>query len=296
MSAPVERSTMSSDVTVIADPRCELGEGVLWHPDERRVYWTDIPAGDLYRYDPGSDTNERFYDGETVGGFTFQEDGSLLLFTTEGWIRRWRDGELDTVVDGLPGEEGMRFNDVIADPAGRVFCGTMDTDDPSAGRLYRLDTDGTVTTVLDDVELPNGMGFTPDRDGFYFTESNANTIHRFAYDEGTGELSDRRTFSEFDGEEGMYDGLTVDAEGRVWSALWGGGAVVRHAPDGGIERRIPVPATNVTSLTFGGPDLREVYVSSATLQADPDDASPGAVFHASVDVRGKPEFASAVRP
>lgn len=287
---------MTPDVTVLADPGCTVGEGVLWHPDECRVYWTDIPAGDLYRYDPGPGGRERFYDGETVGGFTFQDDGSLLLFMTEGTVKLWRDGDLEPVVDGLPGEAGMRFNDVIADPAGRVFCGTMDTDDSSVGRLYRLDVDGTVTTMLDRVGLPNGMGFTPDGTGFYFTESNANTIHRFEYDEETGTLSDRQVFAELDEGDGMYDGLTVDAEGRVWSALWDGGAVVRHGPAGAIERRLSVPATKVTSLTFGGADFRDVYISSATFEAPSDDTHAGAVFHTRADVRGKPEFTSSVRP
>jgi D-xylonolactonase len=287
---------MTSDVEVLADIGCEVGEGVLWHPDETRVYWTDIPSGNLYRYDPEPGAHERLYDGETVGGFTFQNDGSLLLCMTEGTVKTWRDGDLETVIDGLPGEAGMRFNDVIADPAGRVFCGTMDTDDPSVGRLYRIDTDGTVTTVLDPVGLPNGMGFTPDRERLYLTESNANTIHRFDYDEETGELSNRQVFTEFDGENGMYDGLTVDADGGVWSALWGGGALVRHAPDGGIERRLPVPATNVTSLTFGGPAFRDVYISSATLEAPPDEPHAGGLFHTNVDVRGTSEFTSKVQP
>jgi sugar lactone lactonase YvrE len=290
------RKGMTSRTAVIADYSCEVGEGVLWHPEEKRVYWTDIPNGHLYRYDPGTDAHEQVYDGDTVGAFTFQKDGSLLLFGAEGRVDIWRNGELKPVVDRLPEESGMRFNDVIADPAGRVFCGTMDTDDFSKGRLYRLDTDGSITTVLDPVKLPNGMGFTPDTTGFYLTESDTNEIHRFDYDIETGALSDQQTFSSLPDTEGMYDGMTVDDEGRVWSALWGGGAIVRHGSDGEVERRVSVPAENVTSLTFGGEDLRDMYVSSATFEADPAEEYAGALFRIESNVQGTREFVSDIRP
>lgn len=283
---------------VLVDSECELGEGPLWHPDEQQVYWTDIRAGEIHRYDPASETHELYYhapDGEKIGGFTFQEDGSLLLFMTEGRVSIYRDGALETVVSGLSREAGMRFNDVIADPRGRVFCGTTDVDDPSAGRLYRLDTDGTLTTVLEHAELPNGMGFTPDRDRIYVTESNTNTIHLFDYDADTGRLDNRRTFAERTAETGIYDGLTVDADGAVWSALWDGGSVVKHTTSGGIDRQLQIPATNVTSLAFGGDDLTDLYVTTAAMQTEPDDTQAGNLFGLNPGAAGKREFTSAVQ-
>lgn len=282
---------------VLVDSECELGEGPLWQPEEKRIYWTDIRAGKIHRYDPASDAHELYYDapdGEKIGGFTFQEDGSLLLFMTDGRVSIYREGVLETVVSGLPDEAGMRFNDVIADPRGRVFCGTMDVDDPSTGRLYRLETDGTLTTILDSVELPNGMGFTPDRDRFYMTESNTNTIHLFDYDPETGGLENRRTFAERPAETWTYDGLTVDADGGVWSALWDGGSVVRHTAGGEIDRRVEIPATNVTSLAFGGDDLSDLYVTSAAMQTGPDDVHAGNLFGVDAGRSGKREFTSAV--
>src|SRR5215831_17419022 len=112
---------------LVADHACVVGEGPLWHPDERRLYWVDIGRGRLFRYDPATSGHEMVYEGEAVGGFTVQADGALLLFMARGAVKIWRDGQLTTVIDELPDERTTRFNDVIADPAGRVFCGTMPT-------------------------------------------------------------------------------------------------------------------------------------------------------------------------
>ena len=287
---------MPTDATAVVDGRFEIGEGPLWHVADERLYWTDIPAGHLHRYDPETGDVERFYEGESVGGFTIQSDGSLALFLTEGHVAVLRDGDMETVIDGIAGEEGMRFNDVIADPQGRVFAGTMDMDDFSVGRLYRIDPDGTITEVVESLELPNGMGFTPDRSGLYLTESNANVIHRYDYDEETGEISDPETFAELPDGEGMYDGLTVDSEGRVWSALWEGNAVVRHDEDGGIAERFDIPAEFVTAPTFGGESLADMYVTSAAIDADPEDEHAGALFRLDPGVDGTPEFTSELEP
>ena len=113
----------------VTEQRCTVGEGPLWHPDDGRVYWVDNVEGKIYRYDPETGEAERFYDGEVVGAFAIQADGSLLLFMEEGRVAHWDGGDLTDVIDGIPQEVGMRFNDVIADPQGRVFCGTMDDDD-----------------------------------------------------------------------------------------------------------------------------------------------------------------------
>ncbi|HET6566954.1 MAG TPA: SMP-30/gluconolactonase/LRE family protein, partial [Rhodothermales bacterium] len=127
---------------LIADYACETGEGPLWHPIEQRLYWLDIPAGRLFRYDPVSDVHELCFEGEPVGGITLQADGSLLFFMARGAVRCWRDGTLTTMLDEIPEERDTRFNDVIADPLGGVFCGTMPTDD-RPGHLYRMATDGS---------------------------------------------------------------------------------------------------------------------------------------------------------
>ncbi len=279
---------------LIADYACVTGEGPLWHPGEGRVYWLDIPAGRMFRYDPESGSHEQFYEGDPVGGFTIQEDGALLLFGARGAVRRWHDGQITTVIEALPGEEDSRFNDVIADPAGRVFCGTMPAGD-RLGRLYRLDTDGTIAPVLEGIDISNGMGFTPDRRGMYYTVSNRRTISLFDYDRETGALTNERPFVRTPAGEGIPDGMTVDAEGYVWSARWDGGVLVRYAPDGREDRRIAFPAKKVSSATFGGPDYADLYVTTAGgNRKDEEGPGAGALFRLRPGVRGVPEFASRI--
>ena len=287
-----------SEPELVADYECVVGEGPVWHPDEERLYWVDIPNGRLLRYDPATGDHGVAHETDVIGGLTLQEDGSFLLFEDAGRIERLDGGETETVVEEIPAERDTRFNDVIADPGGRVFCGTMPGED-HLGRLYRLDTDGSLTTLVEGVDIANGMGFTHDRRRMYFTESNAFRIYRYAYDEATGELADRETFVDVSGEAGIPDGMTVDAEGHVWSARWDGGCVVRYDPDGREVRRVDLPARKVSSVAFGGPDYDELYVTTAlgedpgaSREAEGDGA--GALFRLDPGVRGRPEFRSAV--
>lgn len=279
----------------IADYRCVTGEGPLWHPGERRVYWVDIPRGRLFRYDPATGGHEQVYEGEwAIGGFTIQADGALLLFRAGGAIELWRDGAITPVIEEIPAERDTRFNDVIADPMGRVFCGTMATAE-RAGRLYRLDPDGTLTEVLDGVGVSNGLGFTPDRTGLYYTDSTERVISLFDYDEGSGAIANRRVFVRTPDDEGMPDGLTVDAEGYVWSARWDGGCLVRYAPDGTEDRRIAFPAKKVSSAIFGGEEYADLYVTTAGGdRKETDGPDAGALFRLRPGVRGVPEFVSRI--
>jgi sugar lactone lactonase YvrE len=279
---------------LIADYECQTGEGPLWHTTEQRLYWCDIPAGRIFRYDPAIDRHEQCYQGDVVGGFTIQADGALLLFMARGAIKIWRDGQLTTVVDEIPDERDTRFNDVIADPAGRVFCGTMPSAD-RLGRLYRLDVDGALTRVLDGIGVSNGMGFTLDRRRMYYTDSPRREIYLFDYEQTTGEIRNQRVFVRTPEGEGTPDGMTVDAEGYVWSARWDGSCLVRYAPDGSEERRIAFPARKVSSVTFGGPDHTDVYVTTAGGQNKAEEGEgAGALFRLRLGIVGLPEFRSRI--
>ena len=277
-----------------ADYRCVVGEGPLWHPGEQRVYWTDIVTGRLFRYEPATGRHEQIYEGDPVGGFTLQADGALLLFMAHGAIKIWRDGQLTTVLDEIPDERTSRFNDVIADPAGRVFCGTMPTGD-RLGRLYRLEPDGQLTKILDGITCSNGMGFTPNRAQMYYTDTYKNEIYRFDYDRETGALANQTVFVRTAEGEGWPDGMTVDAEGFVWSARWDGGVLVRYAPDGTEERRIAFPAKKVSCPIFGGKDYADLYVTTAGGdQKSTDGAGAGALFRLRLGIKGVPEFTSRI--
>ena len=280
---------------VIADYACETGEGPVWHAAEQRLYWCDIPRGRLFRYEPATGAHDMVFEGDQVGGFTVQEDGSLLLFMARGAIRRWRDGALTTLVDEIPAARDSRFNDVIADPAGRVFGGTMATKE-QPGKQYRLDIDGSLHVVIDEVRTPNGMGFTPDRRQMYFTDSPALTIWKFDYDQATGEITNRRVFVQTERGQGVPDGMTVDAEGFVWSARWNGSCLLRYDPQGKEERRVHFPAKKVSSVAFGGPDYTDMYVTTAggnVKAANGEHA--GALFRLDPGIKGVPEFLSRVK-
>ncbi len=279
---------------LIANYECVTGEGPLWHPGERRLYWVDIPQGRMFRYDPATGRHEQFYEGEVVGGFTIQADGALLLFMARGAVRIWRADKLTPVVDEIPDERNSRFNDVIADPAGRVFCGTMSSPD-HPGRLYRLDTDGTLTTLLEGIGTSNGLGFTPDRKQMYYTDSPRREIYLFDYDQETGAITHQRVFVRTPEDEGVPDGMTVDAAGYVWSARWDGGCLVRYTPDGTEERRIVFPARKVSSVTFGGEDYTDIYVTTAGGDHKAEEgAGAGALFRLNLGIRGVPEFPSRI--
>ena len=279
---------------IVVDSLCDCGENPLWHPDEGRLYWTDIPAGKIYCYDPSTGEHETFYDGEVVGGFTLQQDGSLLLFMEKGSVAVLRSGELIPVVEEIAAERGSRFNDVIADPEGRVFCGTMPSPD-HPGSLYRLDCDGKLTSVLGGIGGSNGMGFTRDRSRMYYTDSAAREIYVYDYDRATGGLQNRGLFCGLPEGEGTPDGMTVDSDGYVWSAIWDGGRLVCYTSEGDEVLRIPFPARKVSSLTFGGDGCDEIYVTTAGGgKRKVEGPGAGAVFRLRLGIAGVPEFRSRI--
>lgn len=285
-----------AELELIADYGCVVGEGPLWHPDEQRVYWIDIPSGRLFCYDPRTGDHGLVYEaGEAVGGFTVQADGSLLLFMTRGAIKTWRSGHVVTLIEEIPEERHTRFNDVVADPVGRVYGGTMATAE-RPGRLYRVDLDGTLRVILDNVGIPNGMDFTPDLQQMYFTDSVQRTIYLFDYDQESGTLTNQRVWVETPPGYGVPDGLTVDVEGAVWSARWDDGALYRYSPSGEVTWRIEFPARKVSSVAFGGSDYGDLYVTTAGGDNKAaEGAGAGALFRLRPGVRGRAPFRSRIR-
>lgn len=287
---------MADELEMIADYACITGEGPIWHPTERCLYWLDIPRGRLFRYDPDTGQHAMLLEGDPIGGITVQVDGSLLLFGARGCIRVWDKGKLTTLFDELPGEQQTRFNDVCADPEGRVFCGTMHIPE-RPGRLYRLDPDESIRVVVENVGVSNGIGFTPDLKRMYYTDTTPGEIYLFDYDRATGGISTRRVFVSVpkDPSEGRPDGMTVDADGYVWSARWDGGCLVRYAPDGREDRRIRFPAKKVSCPAFGGPDYSDLYVTCAGGDhKETEGPGAGALFRVRPGVRGRAEFLSKI--
>ncbi len=290
---------------IVADPKCKLGEGPLWHPTEKRLHWTDILGKRIHWFDPASGKNDVHWEGGTVGGFTIQADGALLLFMERGAVKILRKGKLTTVIEEIPEERDSRFNDVIADPVGRVFCGTMATKAHPAS-LYRLDLDGKITKLLTGIGVSNGLGFAPDRRQLYYTDSPTHEIYRFDYDQNTGSITNKRVFVRTPEGEGVPDGMTVDAEGYVWSARWDGNHLFRYAPGGDEVLRIKFPAKKVSSVIFaqsrvdgassGQDDYGDMYITTAGGDhRDAEGEGAGALFRLRVPgVRGVPEYPSRV--
>jgi D-xylonolactonase len=212
-----------------------------------------------------------------------------------GAVKIWRDGVLETILEEIPEERDSRFNDVFADPEGRVYCGTMGTS-TRKGRLYRLDPDRTLTVMLEGIGVSNGMGLTLDRKQMYYTDSLARQIYLFDYDQATGALSNQRVFVDCNDEPSLPDGMTVDAQGNVWSARWDGYCLVQYAPDGRELQRIQFPTKKVSSVIFGGPDYKDMYVTTAGGNDKAENGeTAGALYRLRLGIQGLPEFPSRIR-
>ena len=280
-------------VTALANEHCLVGENPLWRQETGEVFWTDILSNRVYCYATASQAHRTVYDGDQmVGGFTFQADGSLLLFRETDVARLGADGSVEPLF-AFEDEGTFRCNDVIADPEGRVFAGRMSKDTTSGG-LYRVDLDGRATNLFRESPTPNGMGFTPDLSGFYYTCSKSKRIFKFDYDRASGEISNRRLLYEATEDEGTPDGMTVDAEGNLWSARWGGYCIVKHdGRDGSVLDRLTLPVEKVSSAVFGGPAWDTLYVTTAGGDRESGSAD-GTLYAVRMPVTGKPEFESKI--
>ncbi len=280
----------------IADYENLLGEGPIWHALQKKLYWVDIDRGRLFCYDPAIGRHEIVFEGQQkIGGLTVQADGRLVLYMVAGKICLFDEGRLIELME-IPEEADSRFNDVAADPEGRVFAGTMSTT-TRPGRLWRIDPDRSYHLILDDCGTPNGMGFTLDERQMYFTDS-CNARHwivRFQYDRQTGAITDPKPFFQSDLAHGKPDGLTVDAEGHVWTAQWNGGRVIRLKPDGTEDFAIRLPAKKVSSVTFGGDDLTDLFLTTAGGDhRDEEGDGAGALFRVRAGIQGRTEYLSRI--
>ncbi len=266
-------------IELVAPLSCDVGENPLWHPEAEALFFLDITAGRVHAYHPAAQNCTVAAQTRITGGFTLQSDGSLLLFQDGRIAVLNRNGMLREVAGGLC-PRNDRFNDVIADPEGRVYAGAMGGN----GKLLRFDPDGSITEMFDGVGIPNGMGFTPDLRGMYFTDSLPGKIYYFDYDRRTGKLSNRRIFAEISRDDGLPDGMTVDRDGDVWTAIWFGGRLKRYAPNGHLDREVFLPITQTSAVTFGGADLADMYVTSAAIVPGLELRPPG--FNASAPLGG----------
>jgi sugar lactone lactonase YvrE len=260
---------VSPQLAELPVPRAALGEGPCWEPAEGALYWTDIPAHRVHRL-AADGTHTSWDAGQPVGAIVPRAGGGMALAAKDGfWVLDPGSGQLTLIAHVEVGVPGNRMNDGACDRSGRFFAGTMAEDEsPGAGALYRLGPDHVVTPVLAGVSVSNGIGWSLDESRMYYVDSPTCRVDVFDYDAATSAISNRRVFASVGGDGVVPDGLAVDADGCVWVALWGGGALVRYRPDGRLEQILDIPAAHVTNCTFGGTDLATLYITTA--------AGPGA--------------------
>jgi sugar lactone lactonase YvrE len=260
-------------VELVLDARADLGEGPRWDARGQRLLWVDIMRGRIHAFLPAKAACRSVDAGRPVGALACEGDGGVVLAVAGGFARLdWESGRVEMLATVETDRPQNRMNDGACDSAGRFWAGTMALDErPHAGALYRLDPDRTVHTMLTDVTISNGIDWSPDGRRMYYVDSPTRRIDVFDFDQGTGAIADRRPFASVPVEAGIPDGLTVDADGFLWLALWGGAALRRYAPDGTLERSVPLPVSHPTSCAFGGPNLDELYVTSARRALTPDE-------------------------
>lgn len=272
--------------------RARLGEGPLWDPETESLYWVDIYNHRVHRFTPASGATRTFDAGDVVGAIALGPAQTLIL------ALRHEIGRLDLrsgEIVRLRGLEGLnrdtRLNDGKCDAQGRLWVGSM-SDRTGEAKLYRYDPDGSLHVMEEGLTISNGLGWSPDGATFYLTDSPAKTIYAYDFEPETGQISARRILADLSGEASFPDGLAVDREGCIWSAQWEGSCLIRFGPDGQERSRLPVPVPRVTSCAFGGPELRDLYITTASVGMSEKEidrhVSSGDLFLTRAEVSGLP--------
>lgn len=281
---------MADAYRIACDIRSELGEGPLWSARENTVYWVDILGHKLHRLSL-ADSSVRSWEMPAKIGWVIERrerPGFIGGLQTGFHELTLEPFECRPLVDPEPHLPDNRMNDAKADTHGRIWAGTMDGDIRSpAGSLYRLDRDLGVSVHDSGYLVTNGPAFCPGNDCLYHSDTGLGIVYRFEMTP-EGEIGNRAEFLKFPRDWGYPDGMTVDAEGFLWIAHWGGGRVSRFSPDGDLDRAIALPASQVTSCTFAGENLDRLFVTSAAEGRRDDEPLAGMLFEADPGVRGLP--------
>jgi sugar lactone lactonase YvrE len=280
------------EVELVLDAGAELGEAPCWDSRAQLLLWVDITAGIVHRFDPAHGGDETFDVGQPVGAAVPSESGQIALAVSDGFsLLDVRTGRVERIADVDLGESGTMMNDGKCDPAGRFWAGTRDVEGRQPiGSLYRLDADDRVTRVLSGVTLSNGLGWSPDRRTMYYIDSTTYGIDAFDFEISMGDLSGRRRLVDMPREWGLPDGMTIDEEGCIWLAFWGGASLRRFDPNGRVIAIVDLHVSQVTSCVFGGENLEDLYVTSARGGLSPEQLREqpraGGLFRLRPGVRG----------
>jgi len=286
---------MTSPFSCVLDIRASLGESPVWSEEEQILYWVDINAPSLNRFDPATGQNTVMPMPASIGCIALRRRGGFIVALRDGiWLAR-ADGTLEERIAAAPYDTAtQRFNDGRCDRQGRFFAGSMNEKrDANSAMLWRIDADHSITRVLGDFMISNGLAWSPDGRTMYHADTPSRVVRAYTYDAITGTPSSPRVFAQWTRETDRPDGGAVDSASNYWYAFYRGGKVVQLTPDGDLLAEYPIPAMCPTMCAFGGADRRTLYVTSARQLRDADELArlpySGGIFAMRVDVPGLPE-------
>jgi sugar lactone lactonase YvrE len=286
------------EVAVALETGASLGEGPVWDSDTGRLLWVDIFANAVHSFDPDTHQDATFDVGGPVGAVALRAAGGWVLALEDGFgVTEPGRATVDLIAPVDDDDRSIRFNDGCCDPAGRFWAGTVAYNEtPGAGSLYRLDQDHRVERMLTGITISNGLAWSTDGRTMYYIDTPTGGVDAFDFDTESGSIGNRRRVVDVPGP-GMPDGMAIDTDGCLWVALWGGWAVHRYRPDGRLDTIVEVPAGQITSCAFGGPELEDLFITSAReglgvaeLTGQPH---AGALFQCRPGARGVPAVAFA---
>jgi sugar lactone lactonase YvrE len=280
----------------VIQTRDQLGETPLWCPRTGKIWWIDIEWPTLHCYDERAGKHIAYpFDCSFLGSLAFHRNGGFVV-ALDNTLHRFDPTSLalEKIVEVEPAEAGTRLNDGRCDSRGRLWIGTMDAAIVKPlGSFYRIDPNGRVHKFFGDIIVTNSVAISPDGRTLYMSDTRRFKLWAFDLDLDSGLITNRRVFVDYEGQGGRPDGACVDREGYLWNAVFAGHRVVRYAPDGRIDKIIELPVTNPTCVCLGGPDLKTLYITTATKMIDPailaEEHLAGALLAIDVEVPGLPE-------
>ncbi|MFB8373471.1 SMP-30/gluconolactonase/LRE family protein [Paenibacillus taichungensis] len=287
-----------SDLNIAVHTPALLGEGPSWDAEHNRLLWVDIESYKVHVYIPATGEDRTYDVGEHVGAVVPYHGDEVVVALRSGFhTYNLLTGDLQPIEDPEKGKDNNRFNDGKCDALGRFWAGTMSMNNESkAGAFYCLEEGQPVRTLFRDVSTSNGLGWSPDQRKMYYIDTPTRSIDRFDFDLAAGVITNRTSVIAIPEEFGYPDGMTVDSEGMLWVAHWGGGRVTRWNPHTAeLLQQIEVPADQVTSCCFGGPDLEDLYITTARIGIQEErlmeTPNAGSLFVIKPGVKGQKTYA-----
>jgi len=255
------------NIRAISEVISDLGEGPIWSADTNSVTWTDITQNTFHTADIDTGKTMSFGVPSMVGAIAHSKDGGYIAATQKGFARIGVDGKYSPLHSFLP--DDMRMNDGKVDPSGRFWAGSMALSfEKGRGSLYVLEKDNSYRSILDDITLSNGMGWSPDAQYFYYIDSVPGVLKRFDYDLHTGQISNPKDLITFDSSSGIPDGMSMSSDGKIVIALWDGGRIEIYEPSGEKVSEVTLGVSRPTSCTFAGTNRDILIVSTASQGID----------------------------